>query len=349
MNVMVSLPHPEKSTSPQEKMKPLEVVINPPDMTFGYVFDLEVSQRLQNFQRRLSLFDDVDAVHNPLLGDAAWEASPRVHTPKHKLNHSTLDFLKDKSELVATVTSLVAEVSTDSIANELMEEHYPVKTPEEEKQHEDLTKFEKAKRDKDMGYFKYQKLLRDYPALQRCMMLDREPLISACVQDFGSSDDLLWEMCHLSCASEYRASLLLPTTGPHYQHLLLSVIAQLIDRLKWGAAIDLLNKVPCRSFRDRQKWADTRDYVLCCAINASPFILSTTEVLYVPSMVAQIEDLSLRRRVVLSNLQHWEVKDAIALLRLCCRFGDQNTADELTKAVHIRLHQMKVYEQVCLV
>ena len=319
-------------------------------MTFGYVFDHDIWQKLQNPHRRSSLSDDnMNSVHNPLLGNVPWKASPKVNAPEHRLNSKTLDFLKNKSELVATVTSIIADISCDSVASDLQEEHYAAKTLQEEPQVEGSITSGTAKQHKAIGHYAYHKLLQDYPILQQYLMLDRAPLVRVCHTRFGATDDPLQELCHMTATCELRTALLSSTTGPHYQHILLSVISELIDSHKWAVAIHLMNKVPWTSFLECQKWSDVRDYVLCCAVNSSPFVASPSQedVAYVPSLVAQVEDLSLRRRLVLANLKHWVVKDAIVLLKLCCRFGDADElTDELAMAVHARLHQMQVYQQV---
>jgi hypothetical protein len=232
-----------------------------------------------------------------------------VPAPKSQLNSSSFDFLKSKSEVVAALASLLSDNNLQI----------------------------------NLSQFPFDALLTKFPTLLHFLESQRGPLLPHCVKDFSISQPFLEALSASKMSPHVKRMLFSSSIKQPFSNFVFSFVDKLLAKQSWEEALRLLNSLSLASFDQPALWNLLRDHILCCLVKSSPFVEVGDQSSYVPSLIAQISDISLRQRLALSCIQQWEVNDAIVILRLCLSV-DHN--DTLSHLIRTRLQHMLVYQQV---
>ena len=255
---------------------------------------------------------------------------------KYSLTASTLDHLRSCSDLVATVAALVSQDSEDIIQNELQEDHFPVKTPETDKDQCQLFENNDSHCYVGLRQFKYQKLQVNYPIIQRHFYSQILPLAACFDRNILYSANMLWDLTSRRIPSYLQASVLSGSADPLYQEVLQATVCWLTDQQNWQELVSLLGNVPALSLHTNPCWSKVKDLIFRCA---GLSLKSNTSWQY----LIKIEDFTFRMRTVLGHLHLWNPTICINLLKISLSTLEDSDLKSLARR---RLFEIQVFEKV---
>ena len=268
--------------------------------------------------------------------------SPYGLTPR------TLEYLTDKSDFIATATSLVA-MDTDVLSNLMDSGHFQAQTPVIELPLSDLLPQPRS----DEGgrvvaaidVQTYRKVkLKEHPALENHLSTHILPLAQAryptefpgrtgedVIRLFESpmAEDLGLRMCMISQPS-----------SEEYQDFLRVVVDGLVREGRWQEVVTLLDSAPTAAVQASTDWTLLRDFALCILTAQLPKVgVKAANPLY------EVSDPTVRARAALGSLKLWGVSAGIKLLRQCMDHSD-GLGQDMEALVLRRFTEMQLYQKV---
>ncbi|XP_067681511.1 uncharacterized protein [Haliotis asinina] len=288
-----------------------------------------------------------DSVHSTPLGslspprgldsslDSFLEQSDRsfvVETPSYQLTPITLDYVKMDSVLVATMVSLVCADELDDIEHQMQDDHFEsssVKSRTTSMSDISLV---------DIRSYRYQRLMDDYPILQRHLLNYIIPLAAADNPDILSSSDQVLKFVTNEIDDSVKTCMFSLHDSIQFQQVVMDIINRLLVGRKWSAILLILKSIPEITMKQRRDWQILYDFVLGCWAEEesehnsnSPEIVNRLRRFYCPDSQA---------RSVLSVCGRLPVDYGIDLVESCMV---QTVSGELRTALSNKLKELKVY------
>lgn len=270
--------------------------------------------------------------------DSLLEQSDRsfvVETPSYQLTPITLDYVKTDSVLVATMVSLVCADELDDLEHQLQDDHFEsssVKSRTTSMSDISLV---------DIRSYRYQRLMDDYPILQRHLLNYIIPLAAADNPDILSSSDRVLKFVTNEIDDSVKTCMFSLHDSIQFQQVVMDIINRLLVGRKWSAILLILKSIPEITMKQRRDWQILHDFVLGCWAeeesehNAnSPDIVNRLRRFFCPDSHA---------RSVLSVCSRLPVDYGIDLVESCMV---ETVSGELKTALTNKLKELKVYLRV---
>ncbi|XP_046355808.2 zinc finger FYVE domain-containing protein 26-like isoform X1 [Haliotis rufescens] len=267
--------------------------------------------------------------------DSLLEQSDRsfvVETPSYQLTPITLDYVKTDSVLVATMVSLVCADELDDLEYQLQDDNFEsssVKSRTTSMSDISLV---------DIRSYRYQRLMDDYPILQRHLLNYIIPLAAADNPDILSSSDRVLKFVTNEIDDSVKTCMFSLHDSIQFQQVVMDIINRLLVGRKWSAILLILKSIPEITMKQRRDWQILHDFVLGCWAeeesehNAnSPDIVNRLRRFFCPDSHA---------RSVLSVCSRLPVDYGIDLVESCMV---ETVSGELKTALTNKLKELKVY------
>ncbi len=257
------------------------------------------------------------------------------------LTEVTLNYLKSRSDLMATITSLVSKEDTDDLEYDFNGDFFK-NTPEAS----DVLLRSLSQEQIDIRKFRLKMLINNFPELLQHMALQVLPMERCRNVDLSQNENQVDALLMSSLTESFRTCLLSSPSHGQYYKMLTEVTRHLLSQMRWAEVLNMLESIPAMTYEHHADLNRLRDFILCC-IGLSedqnqghvhgpgstnwPYLL-------------QIQDPLTRIRAVLGSLKLWSVDVCVDLLQ---NSSNLNISDShLQKAVEIKLSEMLVYQRV---
>lgn len=302
-------------------------------MEFGVTFDFEQFENIQQFgarrqRRRSSLPPRIQSTCESSDKDhskAVYTTQVSQVDQSFSLTDVTLDYLTDKSELVAVLAALVTKETDEE------------RTPGDVS---DTTTGSVVQ--EQIRNFRFNKMSADFPELYEHIKLQVLPLETCKNPELEKSDEMLKATLVSALSESFRTCLLSSPEHYRYYSMLQGVLKYLLEQRRWSLLIDVLNNIPGSAVETHQELLPLKDFVLCClAQSVEGGAFDTSEGW---RYLLQISDPMTKTRAVLGSLKLWSVDVCLQLLNDCVELGISDNI--LRKAVQVKTEEINVYQKV---
>ena len=251
--------------------------------------------------------------------------------PENALFHLTpltLNYLKEKDILVATLASCVSDI------------HSPLENISEEQTQGNICDTD----DCDiLKKYRGQQLRESYPVLARHIAKQSVPLQAAKNPSLSEADNPVLSLMRYDLEESIRISILSSPQNASYISSVQVSLYDLVARQHWDQSLQLFRSIPSLALQNHLELAICRDFLLCCAA-CPPEESEVSNVEYRWRYLLEISDPNVKARAVLGNLTLWDIETVLELLSSC--LASDIPCPLLRQAVERRLQEMKVYEKV---
>ncbi len=317
-------------------------------MKFQVSFNFEQFEDIQEqlvrrHRRRSSLPPRVQSLgEQPQFGHRRYTTNVSSSEPEgFSLTEVTLDYLKSRSDLMATITSLVSKEDTDDLEYDLNSDFFK-NTPEAS----DLLLRSLSQEQIDIRKFRLNMLNNNFPELLQHMTLQVLAMERCRNVDLSMDENQLDALLMSSLTESFRTCLLSSPSHGQYYKMLTEVTRHLLSQKKWAEVLRLLESIPATTYEYHTDLDRLRDFILCClglsedGDQAPGHGSQSTNWDY----LLQIRDPLTRIRAVLGSLKSWPVDVCVDLLQNSSNLDISDS--HLKKALEIKLSEMLVYQRV---
>ena len=337
----------------------LRVRVSPYNTDFTYTFDFthyasaQTAAPYSGHQRSTSLPNN-----KTIIGVNGSQTEPSKEDLLFHLSPASVSYLRSKSDLVATLASLVGVTARDdppkNTTGEASTPGSPVSpsaTPEDEGEYTGQEKSESPAKldfDESIDTNPWENLISKFPTLWRHIQKQIVPLEVAQHPSLAclSPEELAQTFSEADMADDMRKAMLASSNGTHMGEVLLKVSKIMIQKREWLGVVNLLQSVPVQVLHSNPEIVNIHDLACCCVAYTSGLATDSTDTdsndLW--RHLLQVYDPDTRGRSVLGLLKCWPVDVSVELLRGCESYHSMNPG--LATAVGERLSHMLIYQQV---
>ena len=319
-----------------------QVQIKPPEKEMAYRFEylenINTKRLMSSHKRQGSLPVNITITPPENSTGTPQRRKPSMLQRRMTFNLTpvTLDYLKVKFQLVATLMSIICSDEMDDIEYQMEEDYF--------EDPEDQDFYQKASTESgqlDIRSYRYRSIKENYPVLGSHLLDHVIPLLEAKDPEFGKSPDIILKAMTSSLDLDTRSCVLSLPQSNTYQQTLKEIFISLWHSEKYVDILNLMNHIPAENMLHTCDWLKLKDHVAFQYVTSDSYNIDLYDM---KKYLLDISDPVTQANAIFGSLVKLDVDLCLYLLKYSVRRPD--VTGPLKEAIKEKLAKVETYQRV---